>query len=339
MKNIVKKSAYLFLTFYIGIGFLLSVHAQQQDRNIERLIEALKPIEYDYYVGTKVGFALLRQCVALSGSIIEADASKVTFSIEEKLFGENFDKTSIQLNYKKPFLKPASATPSTWAYVDINKGKELIVFYCEKEDRAKEGQYTYITSDKSLFPSIKESIKLYADYQRQPELLLNVPNLVKSRADRVLLGSFVELLSKRGGAINTNNYILVISRLLETDIIPEKYAGSLESVLVHSLSGSKAFPLGLQIEGLPTEIEVYPISSETRKKSFEILVNMATGDKKLTGESIRILAQIANANAVNLMPYLNQKNKVQILSNLKTLPKGKISQKEREEFEKLLINN
>lgn len=320
MKNVVSKLACLLLTLCSGTGFLLPVHAQVTDETIERVIERLKPIDYDYYVGTKVGSSLSRQCAVLDGNIIETDASKITFSVEEKLFGENFDKNVIQLNYKKPFLKPGSAAVSTWAYVDVKKGNRLMVFYCQEADRVQEGQYTYITSDRNLFSSIKESVQFYIDYKQKPEVLLKAPNLVKTRPDRVLLGCITELLSKGRAAKNPDDSILVISQLFETDKIPAKYLSFIESVLVQSLIGS----------------EFYPITSETRNKSVKTLVGVASSNKKLAGEVIRMLVQVFGKSMIDLRPYLNQKNKVQILKNLRILPKERISQKEREEFEKLL---
>ncbi len=320
MENILIKTAFLFFLLVVAVNYSLPAYAQTKDQNVDRIIARIKPRNYEYSAGEKVGISLLKKCAMLDGIIREINGSRITFSIKEKLLGEKSTEKTIELNYKKPYLKSISATPSSWAYVEVKKGQELIVFYCGQDDKNKSGEYAYITSDKRLFPSIKKSVVHYISYKRKPEILLEVPDLTKTSNDMTFLGYIIEFLTRGGASENNDNAILVLSQLMAADKIPKEKTNLAQSTLLASLSGSRFFSL----------------TSGAQDKLLKTLVDLASSNKKLASEGIIILAQVANRETVDLKPYLNKQNRLQIIKNLKILPKERIHTDAREKFGKLL---
>ena len=209
------------LIVIVGQTFVCVNNAQTKNR----VNELPKPPDYEYYVGTKVGFSLLKKCKALDGTIRRINGSKITFFISENLTGELFGKSIIDLEYAAP--KVRNATPSTWSFVDIKEGNELIIFYCKEQDQ--KATYSFITSDKNLLPSIKKSIRHYNNALQNPEILSNAPDVFRISNDIIFLGYIVELLS---GSLRYADYAsLVLSELLETDKIPEGEVGLINLTL------------------------------------------------------------------------------------------------------------
>ena len=305
MRKILKSFALLIFGVW---SLMLPVGAQVSRENKLQP----KPPDYEYWVGEKVGISLLKKCSMFEGTIRQVRDTEISFHIREKLNAEAYDKETIQLNYVAPNYK--RPTPSKWSFVDVREGGELIVFYCREATGGENqtGDYAYITSEKRFFPSIKKSVRHYINFQKNPERLLEVPNSFKINNDLIFLGYIVEVLSR--GGLNYPDYTTtVLSRLMETDKIPEGKVGFTNMSLAGFLGG----------------LRYAPIKVETREQALKILINLGNSNKKLSGQAISILARVAGKEPDFLRPYLNEQNKTQLFNKLQALPAGRVSQIEK----------
>ena len=81
------------------------------------------------------------------------------------------------------------------------------------------------------------------------------------------------------------------------------------------------------------------IKEETINKSLKILIDLGSSDKKLNGQAIRILINVAEANSSILQPLLTEQNKIRLLKNLRALPVNQRYNDKQKKLELLLSSN
>ncbi len=324
MRKIINNLVLFSLVLVIGFVFIKSVSAQVTDKNVDN-----KPPDYEYFVGRKVAFSLRGQwgkCSMLIGTIREISDSQITFSIKERLLGRKLDKDTIELSYRKTPLDFdfRYGVFSSWVFIDaenVKEGNELLFFLCEGNGESR--RYAFSTTDKSLFPSIRKSVLHFMSYKQNPEILLEIPGMVKASSDMTFIGYLVEFVSGAGAITYSDYTVLVLSQLLENDKLPDVSMSDITYQLWNLVGGSF----------------VFPITSSTRDTALKNIVKVASSNKKFAGQAVIILVRIADKNTVDLKPYLNQQTKIILLEKLQTLSEKRISQTEREKFAKLLREN
>lgn len=319
MRSLLKKLALLPFVVVISFSFIETISSQNKPKI---LIRPDKPSNYEYLVGREIGLSLKGDsCSVLAGNIQEVDGSKVIFSIKERLINKKMDTDTLVITETES--RPIEHYLDKYSpklTVDFRKDNELIVFHCGTQNQPKE--YSFITSDKNLFPGIRKVVAHYNQYKQNPEILLDVPNLVRNSNDLIFLGYIVEFLST-GGALEHSDYtVLVLTQLMENDKIPEDGMGF----------------TSLKLKSLIAGDWLLPITPATRDAALKKLIKLGSSDKKLAGQAIKILARIVNKDTIDLRPYLiNKQNRMQLYENLQTIPTRGFSPREREKFERLLL--
>jgi hypothetical protein len=306
-----------FMVLQLVLLFAIPISAQDNSKTDDS-----NRAEFEFLIGEKAAILLRQGCSVLQGTINQVSGSKVNFLLQEKLSGEKYDVESIELNYKKP--RPAVGLPSIsdspWRFAEVKEGIELIVFHCRAKSPVS--QYSFITSDKSLFQGIKKSVRHYLSYKKNPAVILEIPNLVKDENDSTFIGYLFSFVAEGGAIQHSDNTALVLSQLLASDKIPEVDMGSVR----------------FQLSTLISSDFVFPITQETRAAVLKNLINVGGSNKKLAREAIIILCRISDAGRINLSPYLSPENKNKLLRKLQTLSTDQLSFEARKKFQSLLMN-
>lgn len=315
MKRFVKNLVLLFLSFAVSM-MVVSAYAQKKKDKTD----TYKPSNYEYEIGEKLILSLLDGCSVLNGTIKAIKGNQVDFVIKERLLVNEPVTDTIVLNYKKPVSRIAISSEgySPWNYVDVQEGKELYISYCKGKTGLRENGF--IISDGNLFADIKKSVSHYIAYKQNPKTLLDAPRLVNSYNSKIFVGYIVSFLWRSGATVNSEDAVLVLIQLLENDKIPASEFGLIYSTLQRLITG----------EGY--------LKPETRNKIVDNLISLGISNKKAAERAVNILIRLANDNSVDLKPFFNKKNRQKLLQNYKTFTLKNISQKEREKFEKLLMD-
>jgi hypothetical protein len=308
------------LSLFFGFVFIAPVAAQAKKNKVEE-----KPAHYEYYAGVKIASALGANCSMISGTIREVKNSKIIFSVKEKILGNKPETDVIELNYRNPpvdfdYRKKAFRDALLIDKADARAGAELLFFLCEERTPVR---YAYAETDAKLFPSIKKAVEHFISYQKDPEVILKIPELARAENDELFIGYLIESASGLMSLTHSDYAVIALSRLLENDKIPDYDLYNLNYQLWALISGS----------------EVFPITDETRDTALRRIVGVGSSNRKLAKQAVSILARIAERDTVDLKPYLNAQNKPPLLENLKSLPAGNLPQKDKGKFEKLLLSN
>ena len=308
-------SAVLVL-FIVGFVLIAPAAAQSKQNKVED-----KAAYYEYYAGVKTAASLSSNCSMFSGTIREVKNFKITLAVKEKVFGNRPATDVLEINYRFPPPGYDYYRSGLFSYAPMIEesaarvGNEMVVFLC---DSVVSVRYGFVTTDARLFPSIRKAVEHFISYQKDAEVILKIPDLLKTENDQFFIGYLIDITAGEMSAAHTNYAVIALSQLLENDKLPD----------------FELFDLKYQLWSLISGSVVFPITDETRDTALRNLVRVGSSNRKHAKEAVSVLAQIADSEQVDLRPYLNAQNKLPLLENLRVLP-----QKERAKFEKLLISN
>ncbi len=317
----------LFLLALVSI-IAVPVFAQNKSETITP-----NPPNYEFLIGDEVALAFMNGCFVLQGTIEDADDSRVNFLIQEKILGGDDEPESIELEYVKSPTKISEGflNSSPWRFAKIKKGNELLVFRCRGR-KSESGyyprkfakEYPFITSDRKLISGIKKSVEHFVSFKKNPGVILEIPELIKSENDLTFIGYLFSFIAEGGAIQQSDNTALLLSQLLESDKIPDNVSLiAARSQLIGLVSGSNW---------------VFPISQATRETVIKNLISTGGSDKKLAMQAIIVLSVIVNEERLDLTPYLNPDNKNLLLKKMQTISLNRLSENSRKKFEILLID-
>lgn len=283
-----------------------------------------KPQYYEYLAGRKVGFALMKKCSVSRGTVSEFGDDGITFSVKDDLLVNKSDeagKRIIRLNYSRPKTINELAVDSDrnlwWSYVDLHNGSDLLVFHCK--GNSEETEYPFVTSDKDLFPQIREVINEYKLVMDNPAGIVNWPEKFAKSAGDLYSAALLEILTRSEGG-NLAYRTFVISRLFETGSLPNKHDGRPLQLLANDLSN-----------------ETTQEGSDLREREFKSIVALASSDNKYWDEGLMILVSVAASNPQELIRYLNADISSKILSNLSRFDARRLDAGRVSEFRTFLL--
>ena len=284
---------------------------------------ALTAKELDEHYRFKIGQILAESfsnCSMFIGSIEGFNEQKVDFLIQERLWGEGIEGAYIRLKYSTPNQRTAMLPDenSPWRGVNVERGNKLFVSLCKTTTGER---YKLVLSDQDLFPVIRSVISYNARLDFNPNVLLEVPQMLTVQDKSILSGYIVSLLRSRW-MNNEENTALVLIQLLENFDLPQAVWGYARITLRQLL---------LQKE----EHALSPVLSDSIIKR---IINVGGRESKAAEPAISLLIELTKQGK-DIKQYLNEETRSKLLQNYKTVVSRNLSPKDRLEFEKQLLND
>ncbi len=197
----------------------------------------------------------------------------------------------------------------------------LIGFYNEKSaNRAYRGKSidaSFVVSDLSLFPAVRQALSWHKRYLQNPDEFLSVAGLVNSSNESVFLGYLVTFLWRGGTFGNRDVEALALGRLLETSSLNDLPSRLVRLSLTRLMSS-----------------DMRPVSDATRRELTENLVVIGSGDNQnRAAEAIRVLLQLIDNNQLVIAPYLTPERQRKLVENYSALVKTKQIRQRNAKFE------
>jgi hypothetical protein len=276
----------------------------------------------NYLAGRRLGAALFGRgpCSAAIGNVKFLDEKRLLFSTKENLLGEG-DLRTFAINYKRISAdsNPEYGSAYPWIFVEDSNPDELLFVECG--GTTKSDLFSFSTADKKLFPSVRRCIKYFIDYKKDPSIVLEIPNLVKTESDVMVAGYLIEFVAGGGVLEHPDYMVLVLTQLLESEKVRDVAMVDIDRQLGMLLSGSF----------------VFPISEQTRENGLRNLISSASSGKRFALSAIVILARIADEGRVDLKSYISVSDKVQLLQNLDAIPLDRLPKVRRAKLQALLV--
>lgn len=301
--NLSKTKMFLFLLSAIFIS-TLSISANEKS-------------DYEFKIGERLASSFSENCSLFIGRIQNLQEQKATLIIQEKLFGNKTDKSTLDLNdIVLPKYPRFSYSP--WNYVEIRQGYNLFVSDC---GNGISQSYGVIVSNEDLFPQIREVISYQKRFKENQSILLEMPQLLTQNDNIIFIGYITSLL-RSGVPENKNDLATVLSQFLENNNLPPislVYARiSLRQLLVKESENS--------------------LLPETRNSVISRIVNIAGSADNSAEQSVTLLLELADKGKLNIKPFLNKKKRQNILKHYRTIALNVGTIQGRKEFEKQLAN-
>jgi hypothetical protein len=280
-------------------------------------ISANEKSEYEYKIGERLASSFSENCSLLIGRIQSLQEQKAILIIQERLSGNKTDESTLELNnIVSPKYPRFSYSP--WNYVEIRQGYNLFVSDC---GNGISQNYGVIVSNEDLFLQIREVISYQKRFKENQSILLEVPQLLTQNDNIIFIGYITSLL-RSGVPENKNDLATVLSQLIGNNNLPT-------ISLVYGRISLR------QILVKENENALLP---ETRNSVIGRVVNIAGSAGNPAEQSVTLLLELADKGKLNIKPFLNKKNKQNILKNYRNIASNVGTTQGRKEFEKQLAN-
>ena len=252
------------------------------------------------------------------GTITNVEGSNLTVGISEQLQASNSVGDSIKLSFREPtpFFDTQSPTfQESLILTSPKAGENLLVFRCDNRGIT----HGYATLDQTQFPGIRRSVQHFLDCKKNPELILEIPQLVKEYDDPLFLGYLVMYAATDVVLKHPDMGTQVLSEFLNIDKVADVDNQQLTMALEDKFSGS----------------QVQRTTQATKESALKAIVDVAASDKKYAKDALRMLIKIADAGRIDLRPFVTQQVGNKLLNNFQKLFGEKGSIHNREIFMKL----
>jgi hypothetical protein len=300
------------------------MYAQDSEQETERFV-----------VGQRLGDCLVKGCVVFTGIIQSlgrlekepgvADAQravmtrKVDMKVGEWLYGKANGDTVQLLYAAQPALTKTSLGPwIAWEGARLNVGGQLLVVRWAKEAPrpswlGKPEDVAFVTSDKSLFAPMSEAIAQHRLFERDPDEVAKIPQLLRDKQDNLFRGYLLTYLMDGEGVRNVDNAAAMLSGLLGHESVP----GSAQSEIADWLAST-----------------FYRLAEATRKAVTQALVVSASADDaSVVKPALTVLVRLGDLKMLNLKPLLTPEGQRKIVENYRTFRAQEKVQQGHPEFE------
>ncbi len=315
----------IFVTSLTLAAFAISIHLWiSWPVKAQELGRVDRATNYEFLLGENIATALQgNNCSVYVGRIQEANERGIHFFVTETRFEHtpNLREIIVPISEMKvAWLSPKGSQSSLDFRLDLSKGSELIIFYRE---RSIVSRFPFVTSDKKLFPDINKSVQHYASYRQRPDLISEIPKLVRESDSNVFLSYLVRFLAIGVGDDDPDAKALSISEVYKNYQVPEDRFGGYTAQLIGYLGERK---------------HRTPIKPETKEVVFRNVIEVATSKHKRAEGATIILMEVFNKHgSADIKRYMTPTVKAALRENLDALLSRRgttVSQSEK--FEKLL---
>lgn len=284
MKPVLKKLILLSVSFVFLTVFTASFNAQAH-------------IDLEHHTAKLVADLLHKNYSAVVGNVVDFQNWNLTFSIEEKLLGDYPIQGRDEFLNEKDLVRfnPTAGD----AIREIQIGSKMIIFLRKHDDGTKDG---YIISDERWFLSVRKSIAHFINYKKNPEMLRQIPELIKGERDETFINYLFEFASGPEPLSQANDMALVLNQLITIDKVSILCA----ITVINSLAD------------LVAANAVVRISSATRERILRNLFDLASRNTPGAFLAIAVLERVARIGSTDLRPYLTLRNKIGIRENFRT---------------------
>src|SRR6266852_831459 len=284
----------------------MGMYAQGSEQEMER-----------FGLGQRLGDCLVKGCVVFTGITrslgkLEKEPGvaderravmtrKVDIKVGEWLYGQGTGDTVQLLYAARPALTKTSLGPwSAWEGNSLDVGGQLLVVRWAKEAPrpswlGKPEDVAFVVSDKSLFAPMREAIAQHRRFERNPDEVAKIPQLLRDKQDSVFRGYLLTYLMNGEGVRNVDKAADMLSGLLGHESVPGPGRAAIADWLASTF---------------------YRLAEPTRKAATEALVVSASADDaRVANPALTVLVRLGDLQMLNLKPLLTQARQRKIVEN------------------------
>ncbi len=174
----------------------------------------------------------------------------------------------------------------------------------------------FVVSDKSLFAPMREAIAQHRRFERNPDEVAKIPQLLRDKQDSVFRGYLLTYLMNGEGVRNVDKAADMLSGLLGHESVPGPGRAAIADWLASTF---------------------YRLAEPTRKAATEALVVSASADDaRVANPALTVLVRLGDLQMLNLKPLLTQARQRKIVENYRTFRAQNNVQQGHPEFESQL---